>query len=187
MLLLIFIFLLLFNIYQVNCYLNNYENEEISLLILAVADNNGNIAHSKQGYLWVYNGKNNNRPRYETILDIIPELRKKYDQAYRNQFGPNNKIPTPRTIIYSDVDNYFHDNLYDAAVRTYNKYFNNVGNTIGSGRKVTAEDIINNDGIDIIPKSGILVNGRNSNECFDLFIACLYGLFFSFEFVHSGH
>jgi hypothetical protein len=143
MLLLIFIFLLLFNIYQVNCYLNNYENEEISLLILAVADNNGNIAHSKQGYLWVYNGKNNNRPRYETILDIIPELRKKYDQAYRNQFGPNNKIPTPRTIIYSDVDNYFHDNLYDAAVRTYNKYFNNVGNTIGSGRKVTAEDIIN--------------------------------------------
>jgi hypothetical protein len=86
-------------------------------------------------------------------------------------------IQDSNTNVYKEDKSYKRKNIpYDYVLNINNNY----------GKRFTNE-YIEDDGIDIIPKSGILVNGRNSNECFDLFIACLYGLFFSFEFVHSGH
>jgi hypothetical protein len=55
--LLIIIFLLLCTIFRGNCDLNNYGNEEISLLVLTAADSFGIIAKDQKGhYISVYNG-----------------------------------------------------------------------------------------------------------------------------------
>ncbi|KAL6612896.1 hypothetical protein U3516DRAFT_473436, partial [Neocallimastix sp. 'constans'] len=166
---LIILFLLLCIICRVNCDLDNYGNEEISLLILAAADNNGEIAVYRDNnnnnwfYKTVYNGKKNNIRCYESIVDIIPELRRLYDRECRR-----NRIPihTPRKIRFTAVNDYFRDELYQAALRTYNKYFSGVSNTndVEARIKITKNGIIEEAGIDIIPKCGILVNGRDNND-----------------------
>jgi len=116
--LIIILLLLLCIIYRVNCDLDNFGNEEISLLVLAAADNNEDIAARNNKYAYVYNGNN----RKETIVDIIPELRRIYDKQCKSNCNP------PRNQIFSAVDDYFKNNLYPAALATYNKYFGNSKN-----------------------------------------------------------
>ncbi|KAL6592991.1 hypothetical protein LY90DRAFT_708885 [Neocallimastix californiae] len=158
---LIILFVLLCIICRVNCDLDNYGNEEISLLILAAADNNGEIAAYKNNNKWyyktVYNGKKNNRKCYESIVDIIPELRRLYDKECRKA---GITIHSPRQRIFGTVEDYFRDELYPAALRTYNKYFSGVSNTNDVERRIKNIYLE----IDIIPKSGILVNGRDNND-----------------------
>ncbi|KAG4082424.1 hypothetical protein H8356DRAFT_1753494 [Neocallimastix lanati (nom. inval.)] len=164
---LIILFVLLCIICRVNCDLDNYGNEEISLLILAAADNNGEIAAYKNNNKWyyktVYNGKKNNRKCYESIVDIIPELRRLYDKECRKA---GIAIHSPRQRIFGTVEDYFRDELYPAALRTYNKYFSGVSNTNDVERRIKniKNGIIEEAGIDIIPKCGILVNGRDNND-----------------------
>ncbi|KAL6588755.1 hypothetical protein U3516DRAFT_506359, partial [Neocallimastix sp. 'constans'] len=164
---LIILFVLLCIICRVNCDLDNYGNEEISLLILAAADNNGEIAAYKNNNKWyyktVYNGKKNNRKCYESIVDIIPELRRLYDKECRKA---GIAIHSPRQRIFGTVEDYFRDELYPAALRTYNKYFSGVSNTNDVERRIKniKNGIIEEAGIDIIPKSGILVNGRSNDD-----------------------
>ncbi|KAG4081676.1 hypothetical protein H8356DRAFT_1396052 [Neocallimastix lanati (nom. inval.)] len=122
---LIILFVLLCIICRVNCDLDNYGNEEISLLILAAADNNGEIAAYK----------NNNKWYYKTVynVDIIPELRRLYDKECRKA---GITIHSPRQRIFGTVEDYFRDELYPAALRTYNKYFSGVSNTNDVERRI---------------------------------------------------
>ncbi|ORY05941.1 hypothetical protein LY90DRAFT_678417 [Neocallimastix californiae] len=111
--LLIIIFLLLCTIFRGNCDLNNYGNEEISLLVLTAADSFGIIAKDQKGhYISVYN------------VDIIPELRRIYDRNCRR----NGNCNTQRKFHDQQVNDYFKTNLYSSAVRTYKKYFPNNNN-----------------------------------------------------------
>jgi len=139
---LIILFVLLCIICRVNCDLDNYGNEEISLLILAAADNNGEIAAYKNNNKWyyktVYNGKKNNRKCYESIVDIIPELRRLYDKECRKA---GIAIHSPRQRIFGTVEDYFRDELYPAALRTYNKYFSGVSNTNDVERRIKKYDL----------------------------------------------
>ncbi|KAG4081533.1 hypothetical protein H8356DRAFT_1402126, partial [Neocallimastix lanati (nom. inval.)] len=112
----------------IHCNIYNYGNEELSTLILAVADDNGNLASNKNGWLSVdntyippnnpnnpNNNNNNPSPNTEDISFIIPSL----TSAWNNGFSHGNL----NAAIASVEQEY--GRIYNLAMQTYKKYFNN--------------------------------------------------------------
>jgi len=112
----------------IHCNIYNYGNEELSTLILAVADDNGNLASNKNGWLSVdntyippnnpnnpNNNNNNPSPNTEDISFIIPSL----TSAWNNGFSHGN-LNAAITSVEQE-----YGRIYNLAMQTYKKYFNN--------------------------------------------------------------
>ncbi|KAL6589741.1 hypothetical protein U3516DRAFT_573090, partial [Neocallimastix sp. 'constans'] len=152
------IFLLL-GIYQVASDLDNFGNEKYALLILAAANNDGKIAKKGNDYIKVKNcfDFKDPNPKYETIVDIIPALRELYDND-----KSCSSSGAPRTKSCQAVDTYFKNNLYNSAIRCYNKYFSNSAN---ANNVINKYDI--DPGISIIPESGVLIKNEKDYKIYD--------------------